>query len=442
MYRFMKTTILSVVLSLAIMGCTSREMPVAEKPFTIPELKARPVSLSPGEFKVYSTKYAELREKISNDPTKTAAYVEMAQLFMNEARITGDHPYYYPAAKILLDKALSLEPNDFGALISLGSIQLSLHKFPEAAEIGKRAAAIAPHSNYPWGIICDASLELGDYATAVIAADSMVAIRPDLRSYARVSYLREIHGDLDGAIAAMDMAVKAGVPGREEKAWARYALGNLHLSRGDVRSAEKEFLVALNERPNYAFALAGLAKIHTMKHEYDAAIALLDSASGLVPEFSFAQMKADIYNVMGNHAEEQKLISEIEEMLAEDEASGHAMDREFAMLYATRGIKSDKAETYARKEYTKRPNNTDAQLSLAIALMRSNKLAEASELLSTAKKLSGKNPSTELQAYASLVESKKGNTVSLDVLRSILKQGSYLNPVLRKEIEQTIKING
>ncbi len=41
----------------------------------------------------------------------------------------------------------------------------------------------------------------------------MVSIRPDIRSYSRISYLREIHGDIPGAIEAMELAVEAGAPG-------------------------------------------------------------------------------------------------------------------------------------------------------------------------------------------------------------------------------------
>ena len=53
----------------------------------------------------------------------------------------------------------------------------------------------------------------------------MVDIRPDIRSYSRVSYLREIYGDYPGAIEAMKMAVDAGVAGDEATEWARIQLG-------------------------------------------------------------------------------------------------------------------------------------------------------------------------------------------------------------------------
>jgi tetratricopeptide (TPR) repeat protein len=418
-------------------SCASREASIEQDAFAIPQLKARVATLSPVEFATYQKKYDELTRTIIQKPSEPAAYIEMAQLFMNEARISGDHPHYYPAARKLLDRALTLDPDNFNALISLGSIQLSLHQFEEASATGRKAASIAPHSNFPWGIICDASIELGDHKAAVMAADTMVAIRPDLRSYARVSYVREVHGDINGAIEAMKMAVGAGVPGREEKAWARNTLGNMYLNRGDLKRAEMELLIALQERPNYAFALGSLAKVRAAEKNYSEAIKLLDSASALVPEFSFAQLKADILNIQGQRQAEAMIITDIEEGLAEDEASGHAMDREFAMLYATRGIKQAKAEEYARKEFAKRPKNHDAKATLAIACLRSGKLEEARKLINSVVE---EHPNHgEYLAYAGLIAHASGErALAKQQMSRAIELAPFLTPLLLNEVNSKL----
>ena len=63
----------------------------------------------------------------------------------------------------------------------------------------------------------------------------MVDAKPTLAGYARVSYLRELHGDLDGAAAAMRRAVAAGGPARESVAAVQALLGGLELARGRPR---------------------------------------------------------------------------------------------------------------------------------------------------------------------------------------------------------------
>ena len=63
----------------------------------------------------------------------------------------------------------------------------------------------------------------------------MVDLKPNLASYARVSYFRELHGDLRGAIEAMRLAASAGGDARENVAYVQTLLGNLELERGRRR---------------------------------------------------------------------------------------------------------------------------------------------------------------------------------------------------------------
>jgi len=57
------------------------------------------------------------------------------------------------------------------------------------------------------GVITDAQIELGRYSESVETLQSMVDLHPDMSSYSRVSYLRELHGDISGAIDMMQRAV-------------------------------------------------------------------------------------------------------------------------------------------------------------------------------------------------------------------------------------------
>ena len=67
----------------------------------------------------------------------------------------------------------------------------------------------------------------------------MVDRKPNLAAYARVSYLRELHGDLEGAATAMRLAVAAGGPAPENNAYVRALLGELERRRGDDRAARR-----------------------------------------------------------------------------------------------------------------------------------------------------------------------------------------------------------
>jgi Tfp pilus assembly protein PilF len=95
---------------------------------------------------------------------------------------------------------------------------------------------------------------------AVQFFQKMVDLRPQLSSYSRVSYMRELHGDLIGAIDSMKMAISAG-GSRESVAWAHVHLGNLYITTEQYPTAQREFDAALSDFPDYAQAYAGLGNL-------------------------------------------------------------------------------------------------------------------------------------------------------------------------------------
>jgi len=140
---------------------------------------------------------------------------------------------------------------------------------------------------------------MGNYKAAIENADKMVSIRPDMRSYSRISYLREIHGDYPGAIDAMKMAVDAGPPGDESTEWTRVQLGHLYENTGDLKSAEMSYLISLQYRPGYAYAIAGRARIAVAAGDYNKAIAYYQQADSLVNDYSFKDQLAELYSLTG-----------------------------------------------------------------------------------------------------------------------------------------------
>src|SRR4030095_546873 len=110
------------------------------------------------------------------------------------------------AAIKLLQSVLDKDPKNFEAMCTLGTVYLSQHHFQQGLEMGLKAQKISPYAAVVYGILTDSYVELGKYDSAVIAADSMCALRPDLRSYSRISYIREIYGDVPGAVEAMQYA--------------------------------------------------------------------------------------------------------------------------------------------------------------------------------------------------------------------------------------------
>jgi len=163
-----------------------------------------------------------------------------------------------------LTRALAHDPGDAQASTSMGLLALARHQFVGALQWGDRARQLDPAGARPLGIIGDAQIELGRYPEAVRTFQAMVDRRPDLSSYARVSYARELFGDVDGAIAAMQQAVEAGGAVPENGAYTRVLLANLYFNGGRLAEAEAAYRRALFDQLRYPYALAGLARVEAM----------------------------------------------------------------------------------------------------------------------------------------------------------------------------------
>ncbi|GAB3204548.1 tetratricopeptide (TPR) repeat protein [Pontibacter aydingkolensis] len=326
-----------------------------------------------------------LQYKIRKNSNDTQSKLLLAMAYMQEARVTGEHPYYFPAALKLVEDVLDRNNIDpairFEATVAKAMIQLSLHHFDKALETGKLAHKLNPNRASVYGVLCDAYVELGDYEKAIEMADQMVAIRPDLMSYARISYLREIHGDMAGAIRAMEMAANAGYPGLEQTAWAKYNLANLYERIGDLQMAEIYYKQSLVERPSYAFSTAGLGRIKAKTGNDKEAIELLQQAAGTIPEFSFQEELAHLYKKTGQKQKAAEIMEQLLEGFDEDEEAGHNMNMEIANVYLELDNNPDKALEYALKEYKSRPNNIDVCKMMASIYYEKKDYATANKYL-------------------------------------------------------------
>lgn len=358
-------------------------------------------------------KVAELTDQIKKDPSDIKARLQVAVIYLSEARITGEHPYYYPAILKILDGVLAMDPKNFEATTFNASVKMSQHQFAEAREIAERARQINPNNAYVYGVLVDANVELGNYEEAVTMSDKMQGLKPSLESYSRASYLREIYGSYPGAIDAMKLAVQAGLPGSEPYCWSKNILGQLYETTGQLDEAEKQYAGILALRPSYAFAIAGQARVQKARKEYDKALATLTKAAAIMPEFSFHEEMAEIYALQGNADKATKKYADVVSMLQADARSGHTVDLELCKLYTQTG-QLDSALFYGMNEYKKRPKNIDVNRALAWVAYNQKNFPQARQYSQVALRTGSKNP--ELLQQAGAIELALGNTGQHDKL--------------------------
>lgn len=335
------------------------------------------------------TQIEALQEQLRLHPNDWQAYSQLGLAYLQKARETGD-PTYYQKTDQALEKALSLEPEDYASISAKGALALARHDFASALEWGEKARQINPDRTYAYGVIADAQIELGRYEEAIETLQTMVDLRPDMSSYSRISYIRELHGDTEGALKMMQLAVDSGTPNAESTAWVRTQLANLYFNSGDLERAELEYQRTLQDRPNYVYALAGLGRVRAAQGDMEEALRLLNQAIAIVPLPEFVITLGDLYQVSGQQDEadqQYQLVAAIETL---HRANGVDMDMEIALFNADHDRNLEETLALARKAYANRPSIHAAD-ALAWALYKTGNYEEAGRYSAEALQLGTKD---------------------------------------------------
>ncbi len=378
-----------------------------------------------------------LINKIKANPADTKSAIALANAYIMEARISSNIAYYDKAAMKTVDNVLATEPDNYEALMLKSLLQLSMHHFADGLATATTAVNINPNSAFVYGLLVDANVEMGNYDAALDAADKMVSIRPDLRSYSRIAYLREIYGDYPGAVSAMKMAVEAGVPSEESTEWCRTQLGRLYENMGDINKAAFQYNLSLAARPGYAYALAGLGRIASYEKKYDSAVYYYQQAQNMVSDLGVKENLAITYYNAGQsekaNAINEEVINEMNknaQMSIDDPTIGHYSDKELAYAYLQNN-NYNKALEHALAEYNRRPKNIDVNETLAWVYYKRNEMEKAQTYLDAAFVTHSKNPM--LLCTAGLIYAKTGNT---EKGKMMLGLGLKHDPVMQQDIKK------
>ena len=224
-------------------------------------------------------------------------YAALGNTYLDRARATGD-PALYSRAERAFSAALRRDPASVDGLVGAGTLAGLRHDFDEQLRLGTAALKAAPGLARPLTVIADAQVELGRYHEARRSIQRLVDLKPSLPAYARVSYYRELHGDLDGAVEAMRFATSAG-GGDESSAYVETLLGDLELARGKLAAARVAYRAALRDLPSFPQALTGLARIDAAGGDLEQAAARLRRSTDRLPLTSSLVLLAEVERAIG-----------------------------------------------------------------------------------------------------------------------------------------------
>jgi tetratricopeptide (TPR) repeat protein len=295
---------------------------------------------------------------------------QLAGAYLQKVRESGD-PSYYVRADGVLTRALARGPDDPAELVTAATLAAGRHDFTGALQLAERARAAAPDSIAAYPVLVDALVELGRYGEAERTLQQLIDRKPTLAAYARVSYFRELHGDLAGAADAMARAVSAGGGARENLAYVQTLQGDLELARGRLAEARRAYGAALASVPDYVPALAGQARLTAARGDLAGAIAGWKQVTTLLPLPEYAIELGETELAAGRRAAGRRDLALVEAQRALLAEAGVNSDVEFALFEANHGDRR-RALALARAAWANAPSVRSAD-ALGWALTRSGR---------------------------------------------------------------------
>jgi tetratricopeptide (TPR) repeat protein len=366
---------------------------------------------------------ASLESRLELAPDDWQASAALGVAYVQQARVTAD-PSAYPVAEATLRRSLELHPHgNADALVGLGTLAAARHDFAAALRWGRRAVRVAPFDADAYGLLGDAQVELGRYRAAFASFQRMVDTRPDLSSYARVSYALELRGNVAGAIDAMSAAADlAARPA--DVAWAAAQVGKLHFGVGRIDEAEEWLRRAQAADPRSMEAEAGLALVAWASGDVRAAIGGYERLVTRFPSPEHVATLGDLYAAAGDTA---AAVSQFDLVLAEARlfrANGVNTDLEIALVLGDhpRAGSARAALRAARAEWARRKSVQVAD-ALAWALYANGRYREAAAASEQALRLGTRN--ALFLFHAGMIRLRLGDEAAAERL---LRDAAATNP--------------
>jgi Flp pilus assembly protein TadD len=380
-------------------------------------------------------------DRVQRQPKDFVSATEWAAVEIELARATGDLTAWNQAERATA-QALDANPGYGAAVGYRGSVLLALHRFAEARDMARPILAARPNDPFALSTLGDASLDLGAYADARGAYESLDKVAHSAASLVRLGRLAYLDGHPEQAVSlTRQAAIAADSEGSqgERLAWYRCQLGNLLASTGSPREAEAVFAQALAVDPRSWLARAGLARIEAAGGRLEAAIAHLSQAITIVPLPDTLARRSDLYELRGAAGDAKLAANDratVEAIARLAGANGVVYDRTLALYLANHGLQADRAVAVAEKELAIR-SDVDGYDAYAWALLAAGRATDADRTMGTALGLGTRD--ARLFYHAGMIAAAlHDGPRARELLTSALNLDATFDPLQAKRARETL----
>ena len=262
--------------------------------------------------------------------------------------------------------------------------------------------------------------------------------RPDFAAYSRIAHIRELYGDPEGAIEALQAAIEGGSSVPENMAWAFVQSGDRSFELGDFATAGAQYARALARMTEYPAALAGQARLAVVLGQNDTAASLYARAFARAPLAEYAIALGELHAKTGNQKEATKQFALVNALDKLQRQNGVNTDLELALFRADHGIELKNAVGEARAAYEARPSIYAAD-ALAWSLFKDGNANEARRYSLEAIRLGTQNPL--LLYHAGVIAQAVGENVQArELLRVALRPGPAFSLLYGDDAKQRLEV--
>ena len=339
------------------------------------------VAAATAELEVRTADIGFFEARVARDPESATDRTRLAALYMQRARETNDDQDYARAEQTARASLALRAQRNGDASVVLASALLAQHRFTEARDVARWLVAQSPDVDAHRALLGETSLELGDYAAAHAAFDSISgAGRRSLGIAPRLARWAEIRGDTSAARAIMREAVDAvgqrrDLP-REQAAWFHLRLADLYMRQGRERGAERELRAGLAINPADHRLLAAMARLAAVRHDWRGAIQWGDSAIVIALDPATLGIVSDAHAALGDTAKAAEYVAAMEVAVGQETGAYH---RAWSLFLLDHGRRVPEVLAAAQSELGAGRHDIHGYDLLAWALYRSGRAAEARE---------------------------------------------------------------
>jgi tetratricopeptide (TPR) repeat protein len=369
---------------------------------------------SPAERSIEKARLA-----IAAAPRSPSGYNELALALARRARETSD-PAFYARAHEAVESSLALAADNPGALRARAWVLLGQHDFQAALELARTLNKKMPDDVMVYAFLTDASVELGDYAEAEKACQWMLDLRPgNLPALTRAAYLRELFGDVTGALMLMNDALGSVPPAEtEDRAWVLTQIAHLEAQAGRYEQAERALQKALASFPGYHYALGQLARVRGAQGRWAEAVELFQQRQQGADHPENLYELAEALQKAGRKKEAQAAFARFEAGASRERAGTDNANRELIFYYVDHARRPAEALRLAEAEVARR-KDVYTRAAYAWALRANGRHSEAKKEMEAALAVGIRDPHLLRQAAA--IAAKAGDRAAAARYRRTLQ---------------------